>query len=111
MGVFLVSSPALVVASSEVCYETTVGNLDILGWSVWIAAFLFEVIADAQKSAFRQDSNNAGKFITTGLWAYSRHPNYFGEISMWVGLCLSGSSCFSSAQWLAWMSPITTWIL
>jgi steroid 5-alpha reductase family enzyme len=109
--VFLVSSPALVAASSEVCYETAVGLLDLLGWCVWIAAFLFEVIADAQKSAFRGDSSNAHKFITTGLWAYSRHPNYFGEVCMWIGVCLSGSSCFSSGQWMAWISPLTTWIL
>lgn len=109
--VFLVASPALVVASCENCNATSVGLLDLLGWSIWIAAFLFEVIADSQKSAFSSDPSNAGKFITEGLWAYSRHPNYFGEICMWIGVCLSGTSCFSGAQWLAWMSPLTTWAL
>jgi len=109
--VFLVASPALVAASSEKCRTTETGVLDALGWAVWVAAFLFEVIADAQKGAFRGDAANAKKFITTGLWAYSRHPNYFGEICMWIGICLSGSSCFVGAQWAAWVSPAVTALL
>lgn len=111
LWVFLVASPALVVSTSDACHARSVGVLDVIGWSVWIAAFLFEVVADAQKSSFRGDSANAKKFITTGLWAYSRHPNYFGEICMWVGICLSGSSCFTGAQWLSWISPLTTYVL
>jgi len=107
--VFLVSSPVLVVTTSDVCNATSVGLLDLVGWTVWTFAFLLEVVADAQKGAFRGDTANAKKFITTGLWAYSRHPNYFGEITLWVGLCISGSTCFSGAQWLAWISPLTTY--
>eukprot|EP00927_Polykrikos_kofoidii_P078751 TRINITY_DN75568_c0_g1_i1.p1 TRINITY_DN75568_c0_g1~~TRINITY_DN75568_c0_g1_i1.p1 ORF type:complete len:291 (-),score=50.81 TRINITY_DN75568_c0_g1_i1:128-1000(-) len=109
--VFLVASPALVASSSEQCLATSTGVLDIFGWATWVAAFLFEVIADAQKGAFRGDSSNAKKFITSGLWAYSRHPNYFGEICMWIGICISGSSCFKGAEWLAWISPLTTYVL
>jgi steroid 5-alpha reductase family enzyme len=107
---FLVASPALVMITSDACGDT-LGIPDYVGWAVWVLAFLIEVIADKQKSDFRKDPANKGKFITTGLWAYSRHPNYFGEISMWVGICISGSTCFRSAQWLAWLSPLTTLVL
>lgn len=110
--VFLVALPALVTGSADSCRAAAaIGLLDVLGWGVWIAAFLFEIVADAQKEAFRSDVASQGKFITTGLWAYSRHPNYFGEICMWVGISVSGSSCFSGLQWLAWLSPLTTYAL
>merc|ERR1711972_813001 len=77
----------------------------------WIFGFAFEVIADQQKNAFRTETSNKGKFITTGLWSLSRHPNYFGEITMWVGICVSGSNCFQGAKWAAWLSPLTTYVL
>jgi steroid 5-alpha reductase family enzyme len=107
---FLVASPALIVVTSKSC-ATASGPLDYVGWATWLLGFLFEVIADKQKEAFRADPSNKGKFITTGLWAHSRHPNYFGEITMWVGMCISGSSCFHGLDFLAWFSPVTTWIL
>ncbi len=66
----------------------------------------FEVVADYQKSAFRRDPANAGKFINTGLWSISRHPNYFGEILLWFGLYVSASSMFKKWQYLAVLSPI-----
>merc|ERR1712050_670616 len=78
---------------------------------IWAFAFLFEVVADKQKDNFRRNSENAGKFITSGLWAYSRHPNYFGEIMMWIGMCFAGSGCFHGWQFLAWLSPVTTIVL
>merc|ERR1712187_865926 len=107
---FLVASPVLVSVTAESC-ATGPRLLDFIGWFVWLCAFAFEVIADQQKDAFRLDPANKGKFITTGLWAYSRHPNYFGEVSMWIGMCLSGSSCFTGYHWFAWLSPVTTFIL
>jgi len=106
----VVASPMLVVVTSAQC-ATGPSLLDILGWSVWIFGFAFEVIADQQKSTFRADPANKGKFITTGLWSLSPHPNYFGEITMWIGICLSGSSCFQGTQWIAWLSPVTTTLL
>jgi len=108
---FLVSCPALVAATSEACACDALSALDIVGWCVWGIAFAIEVIADRQKDAFRRNPANKGKFITSGLWAYSRHPNYFGEICMWIGICLSGSSCFQGATWLSWISPVTTYLL
>lgn len=107
---FLVASPVLIVATSDSC-ATSPGTLDLVGWSIWLFGFSFEVIADNQKNTFRSDPANKGKFITTGLWAFSRHPNYFGEITMWVGICISGSTCFHNLEWLAWLSPLTTALL
>merc|ERR1711920_966976 len=78
---------------------------DALGWCLWAIGFLVESAADAQKFAFRSDPANRGQFITTGLWKYSRHPNYFGEILMWVGLCVSCSYSFSGWGVLGWLSP------
>merc|ERR1712224_713390 len=99
----------LTVVTSASCSSGS-GLLDLTGWAIWVFGFAFEVTADQQKSAFRAEPSNKGKFITTGLWALSRHPNYFGEIIMWIGICLSGSSCFQGATYMAWLSPVTTFI-
>jgi steroid 5-alpha reductase family enzyme len=63
--------------------------LDYIAFFVWVVGFFFEALADAQKSAFKADLNNKGKFIDEGLWSISRHPNYFGEILMWLAVALS----------------------
>lgn len=107
---FLVASPMLIVVTSPSC-STGPGLLDAAGWGIWTFGFIFEVTADHQKNAFRSDPSNKGKFITTGLWSLSRHPNYFGEVTMWIGICVSGSNCFEGAKWMAWLSPLTTYAL
>ncbi len=63
-----------------------------LGLSVWLIGYYFEVVGDYQLDQFKKDSNNKGKIITTGLWRYTRHPNYFGEASMWWGIFIMGLS-------------------
>ena len=60
----------------------------VAGALVWALGFGIEAVADAQKSRFKVDAANSGKFIDVGLWAWSRHPNYFGEILLWVGVCV-----------------------
>ncbi|GAB9476774.1 hypothetical protein Gpo141_00013832 [Globisporangium polare] len=60
--------------------------LDIVGTALWVAGYAIEVVADHQKTQFRRNPHNKGKFIHSGLWKYSRHPNYFGEITLWIGL-------------------------
>lgn len=70
-------------------FET--GHFLVLGWLgilVWFVGFTFESVGDHQMSAFRADPNNKGKLIDTGLWRYTRHPNYFGDACVWVGLFL-----------------------
>mmetsp|Transcript_4552 Transcript_4552/g.10611 ORF Transcript_4552/g.10611 Transcript_4552/m.10611 type:complete len:353 (-) Transcript_4552:222-1280(-) len=101
--VFLLQLPVLVAAAQA--SQPGLGLLDAAGWLLWSVGFLIEATADAQKFAFRGEPKNAGRYITSGLWRYSRHPNYFGEITMWIGICLSCSACFSGWQWLGWISP------
>lgn len=64
------------------------GSLLSVGFLLWCYGLLFEAIADYQKYAFLNDPKNKGRWIDTGLWRYSRHPNYFGEILVWVGIYL-----------------------
>ncbi len=77
-----------------------------LGALVWLAGFAFEVIADRQKSAFRARPENRDDFIRTGLWAWSRHPNYAGEILLWSGVFLAAAPSFAGWQWLTVISPL-----
>lgn len=106
---FFVALPVLIVIAQPSPGHW--GAFEIIGWSIWLIGFCFEVVGDKQKEWFRADPANKGRFISTGLWAYSRHPNYFGEITMWVGLCVAGTGIFKGAQLLAWLSPVTTTVL
>ncbi|MCK7481344.1 MAG: DUF1295 domain-containing protein [Candidatus Moduliflexus flocculans] len=56
------------------------------GLLVWVLGFLFEAVGDAQLARFRRDPANKGRIMDRGLWKYTRHPNYFGESLMWVGI-------------------------
>lgn len=78
----------------------------LLGLLVWLLGFAFEATADAQKSRFRADPVNKGKFIHTGLWAWSRHPNYFGEIVLWIGVALIALPVLRGWQWATLISPV-----
>lgn len=71
----------------------TIQAVAYAGIAVWLAGFLIEAAADYQKYAFKQDASNNGRWIQGGLWKYSRHPNYFGEITVWTGIYLC---CFSA---------------
>lgn len=68
--------------------EVPVGFIDIAGLLIFLAGFLFEVVGDYQLDKFKKDTSNAGKIITSGLWKYTRHPNYFGEALLWWGIWL-----------------------
>jgi steroid 5-alpha reductase family enzyme len=76
-----------------------------IGFLVWVFGFSFEVAADTQKSRFRADPKNKGRFIHTGLWAWSRHPNYFGEIVLWVGVAIITLPVLRGWQWVTLISP------
>jgi steroid 5-alpha reductase family enzyme len=84
----------------------------LLGTVVWFTGFAIEVVADAQKSRFAADPANRGRFITTGLWARSRHPNYFGEILLWCGVSLAAFPALEGWERLALLSPLfVAWLL
>ncbi|MFL7812292.1 MAG: DUF1295 domain-containing protein [Anaerolineales bacterium] len=83
----------------------------VIGVLVWLSGFAVEVTADRQKSRFRADPENQGQFINTGLWAWSRHPNYFGEIVLWVGVMIIALPVLRGWQWVSLISPIFITIL
>jgi len=80
--------------------------LALAGLVVWLLGFAIEVTADAQKRRFQADAANRGRFIQTGLWARSRHPNYFGEIVLWIGVAIIALPVLRGWQWVALASPI-----
>ena len=82
-----------------------------LGVAIFILGFAIEIIADNQKSKFRSIEANKDSFITTGLWAKSRHPNYLGEILLWLGVAVISFSSLSGWQYLTLISPIFTYLL
>ena len=83
----------------------------ILGLLVWIIGFAIEVAADFQKSRFNANPDNKGRFIQTGLWSRSRHPNYFGEIMLWVGIAMIALPVLHGWQWVALISPLFVTLL
>lgn len=109
LWVSLCSMCALTAISSD---SGIVANaLFYLGLGLFIFGFGTEVIADKQKSAFRSIPENRDKFITTGLWAKSRHPNFFGEIVLWTGIAVMSFSSLTGLQYLTLISPVFTYLL
>ncbi|MCA9622057.1 MAG: DUF1295 domain-containing protein [Myxococcales bacterium] len=102
LWVFLTSCAALATITVEV--PAALGLRDALGGAIWVLGFAIEVVADRQKSAFK--AQHPGRFIDTGLWSWSRHPNYFGEIVLWVGIAIVASSTLRGWQWATMISPI-----
>mgnify|MGYP000188671636 CR=1 FL=1 len=83
----------------------------VVGFLAWLAGFAIEVVADAQKSRFNADPANKGRFIQSGLWSRSRHPNYFGEILLWIGVAVIALPVLQGWQWVALISPVFVTIL
>ena len=109
LWVFLTAFPVLLVQSLQPGknHKASLVPLDYLGLFIWAAGFGLEVVADNQKKIFRMNPKNKNKFIHTGVWSISRHPNYFGEISLWIGVFLVCINEFTSKnQYAAILSPV-----
>jgi len=106
---------ALTLAAAMAAITTTVrkelGWFALVGALIWVLGFSIEVIADSQKSRFRAKPENRGKFIQTGLWSRSRHPNYFGEILLWVGVAVITLPVLQGWQWVTLISPVFVTVL
>lgn len=85
--------------------------LFFVGITLWVIGLIVEVTADVQKRVWRRKPENKGRFITTGLWSWSQHPNYFGEITLWLGVALVALPNFSGWQYIGLLSPIFVTIL
>ena len=102
---FVVALPAVFVAESNHFSYLWL----VIGAFVWFVGFVFESVADSQLAAFLHDEKNKGKLMTSGLWHYSRHPNYFGEMTMWWGIWLI--SCGTNFWWIGILGPVTISLL
>ena len=109
LWVSLCSMCALTAISTDT--GLIVNSIFFIGLVLFVFGFLLEIIADKQKSKFRSIPENKDKFITSGLWARSRHPNYFGEIVLWTGIAVMSFSSLEGLQYLTLISPIFTYLL
>ncbi|HDP67758.1 MAG TPA: DUF1295 domain-containing protein [Candidatus Marinimicrobia bacterium] len=97
----IIAYPVILIASAP---REPLGTAGILGTLLWLLGFYFEVMGDLQLLRFKKDPDNKGKIIQTGLWRYTRHPNYFGEVVMWWGIFLLALPVQSG--WTAVISPL-----
>lgn len=104
--VSLTAAAAWIAISADSATRAPIGWLTVVGIVVWVLGMVVEIVADAQKSAFRADPRNRDEFIRTGLWSRSRHPNYFGEIVIWVGVFVTAAPVLVGWQWIALLSPL-----
>ncbi|MBT7167429.1 MAG: DUF1295 domain-containing protein, partial [Porticoccaceae bacterium] len=109
LWVLVTMAAGLAAITSNITEE--LGVLSYIGMSLWLFGFAVEVTADAQKRRFKALSENKGCFIKSGLWAWSQHPNYFGEITLWFGLALVALPVLSGWQLCTLISPIFVYLL
>lgn len=109
LWVSLTAAPALaaLLASGSTPPDWTLAS----GLVLWILGFAVEVTADAQKTRFRAIPENRDRYITSGLWAWSRHPNYFGEIVLWTGIAVIAAPALEGWQLATLVSPVFVWLL
>lgn len=109
LWVIFTASAAVAIITSQT--RAPVDIFLIAGAVIWLFGFIFESVADAQKSAFKDNPDNKGKFINVGLWRWCRHPNYFGEITLWFGILVIAVPILSGLSWLVVISPIFVYVL
>jgi steroid 5-alpha reductase family enzyme len=104
---WLISSPLL--AAQALPGKGSLSWLDALGVTIWLVGFIFEAGGDWQLTRFQADPANQGKLLTTGLWRYSRHPNYFGDAAQWWGFYLFAAA--AGGYWALYSPLLMTWLL
>ena len=110
-GLWVLLTMAAALAIITGVGRRSIGWVAVVGIAVWVVGFAIEVIADRQKSAFKLDPANDGRFIATGLWAWSRHPNYFGEVVLWTGIVIIALPVLSGWRWVTLISPVFVTLL
>ena len=109
MWVSLCSACALTALANPNGIQTNL--LFYFGLFIFLSGFILEIIADTQKSKFRSNTKNKNLFINTGLWSFSRHPNYLGEIILWLGISIMSISALNEWQYVTLISPVFTYVL
>ncbi|XP_010686434.2 uncharacterized protein LOC104900651 isoform X2 [Beta vulgaris subsp. vulgaris] len=102
--VWTVSLPVTIVNASD--QNPSVQASDIIGWIMWSIGFSLEATADQQKLVFKSSPGSRGKWCNVGVWKYTRHPNYFGEIFLWWGIFISSIPVLKGADWLVVIGPV-----
>tara|TARA_B110000503_G_C7079303_1_gene384426 strand:+ start:71 stop:931 length:861 start_codon:yes stop_codon:yes gene_type:complete len=105
-GAWIVITSLAAVAAIASSLEVNFSWIFGAGLTLWVSGFALEVIADAQKSTFRRNPENRDKFISNGLWGCCRHPNYLGEIMLWIGIAIMAIPFISGWQWAILVSPL-----
>jgi steroid 5-alpha reductase family enzyme len=101
---WIISIPLLMALS----IDSGIGYLELAALAIWVVGFVFEATADLQLYRFKSNPQNKGKVLDTGLWAYSRHPNYFGEFLIWWAYFLFA---LSAGAWWTVFSPLLMTLL
>lgn len=104
LWVFITAGAAIAAITSS--HKTDFGWIGAFGLTLWLIGFSIEAVADNQKRLFKQQKNTHKEFIQTGLWARSRHPNYFGEILLWTGIAIMAYPALHQWQVLTLISPL-----
>jgi len=110
-GLWVTFTSAAALAAITTTTRKPLGVFALIGFLVWAFGFAVEVAADTQKTRFRADAANKGKFIYSGLWAWSRHPNYLGEIVLWIGVAVIALPVLRGWQWVTLISPVFVTLL
>ena len=109
LWVVITSSAALTAITST--NKNSFGWIGIIGIIIWLSGFVIEIVADEQKRRFKLNPSNQHSFINKGLWSWSQHPNYFGEIILWIGVTLVALPALSDWQYLSLISPVFVFFL
>ncbi|XP_071901761.1 uncharacterized protein [Coffea arabica] len=102
--VWTVSLPVTIVNASD--RDPSLEARDVIGWIMWSVGILIEATADQQKLTYKNNPENRGRWCNVGVWKYSRHPNYFGEILLWWGIFVASTPVLKGAEWLVIFGPI-----
>lgn len=117
LQVFMLQGFFMFIVALPVIHVNTafsgINFLTILGFIIWVTGFVFEALGDYQMAQFKKNPANKGKTMRYGLWKFTRHPNYFGEMTMWWGIWLMSVNFFTPVQtMIGIISPLTiTWLL
>jgi len=106
VSIIIISLPIAVLFSKE---QIAWHPLHGIAFVVWLVGWLLETIADHQKFVFRNNPNNNGQFVHVGLWRYSQHPNYLGEMLCWIGVFMMTIPSLEQGDWIGLLSPL--WII
>ncbi len=110
-GLWVTLTLSAALAAITTTTRRDLGLSALIGFLVWATGFAIEATADGQKNRFRADPENKGDFIDTGLWSWSRHPNYFGEIVLWIGVTIIALPVLRGWQWVTLISPVFVTLL